>query len=195
VPEEQMTSAQRKLKRGVEHIRTLCGEATTFEDSRAYLFESEREVRSPKEIVYRCFAVKQEPMPLHWPLLAGEAIQNLRSALDHLVYERSGGNKQTQFPIFINPDDFAARAPRRMKGVPDSLQTVIESHHRTPISTFVVRADDGVEDVQVEPIFSYEVRIEGRPVATLKAIGNHVYRVMAEVDTGKPLSMFAPYPL
>ena len=253
-----MTSAQRKLKRGVEHIRTLCGETATFEDSRAYLFESERELHSPKEIVYRCFAVQRKPMPLHWSLLAGEAVQNLRSALDHLTYEKSGGNEQTQFPIFIKADDFAVRAPGRMKGIPGSLQTVIESHQpyrhvpnepsrdplaelrtlsnrdkhkvlatvvsavtreavgkpdgveltwvdyatnkrleagRTPISTFVVRTDEGVENVQVEPIFFYEVRIEGRPVDTLKAIGNHVYRVMAEVDTGEPLSMFAPYPL
>ena len=47
----------------------------------------------------------------------------------------------------------------------------------------------------MEPIFSDQVRIEERSVSALKWIGNHVYRVMAEVDTGEPLSMFAPYPL
>ena len=258
VPEEQMTSAQRKLKRGIEQVKALCGETATFEGARAYLFESEGEPRSSQEIVYRCFAVQQEPMPLHWPLLAGEAVQNLRSALDHLIYEKSGGNEQTQFPIFINPDDFASRGAKRMKGVPRSLQTIIESHQpyrhvpgepsrdplaelrtlsnrdkhkvlatvvsavtreavgkpegveltwedyatnkqlgasRTQISTFVVRSEGGVENVQVEPIFSYEVRLEGRPMNTLKAIGNHVYRVIAHVDAGEPLSIFAPYPL
>ena len=61
-------------------------------------------------------------------LLAGEAVQNLRSALDHLVYEKSGGNERTQLSIFINPDDYAARAPRMMNGVPESLRAIIESY-------------------------------------------------------------------
>ena len=248
IPEEEMTSAQRKLKRGVEQVGALCWEAAAFEDAKAYLFESERDLRSPQEVVYRCFATQQEPMPLHWPLLAGEAVQNLRAALDHLVYEKSGENERTQFPIFLKPDDFAARAPGMMKGVPEPLRTIIGSYQpyrhipgvpsqdplaelrtlsnrdkhkmlatvvsavtregvgkpdgveltwedfatnkqleagRTQISTFVVRAESEVEDAQVEPIFSYEVRIEGHQV-DLKWIGNHVYRVVAEVDTGSP---------
>jgi hypothetical protein len=56
----------------------------------------------------------------------------------------------------------------------------------------LVCADEGVEDVQVEPISRGAE--EGRPVDALKAIG-HVYRVMAEAGTGEPLSMLAPYPL
>jgi hypothetical protein len=257
-PEEQMTSAQRKLKRGVEQVKTLCGETSVFEDAEAYRFESERELRSPQEVVCRCFAVQQKPMPLHWPLLAGEAVQNLRSALDHLIYEKSEGNERTQFPIFVNPNDFAARAPGMMEGVPGSVRAIIESHQpyrhtsdepaldalaelrtlsnldkhkvlativsavtregvgvphgvdltwedyatnkqlgagKAQISTFAVRTEGEADDVNVEPIFSYEVRIQGRQVGSLKWIGNHVYRVMAEVDTGEPLSPFAPYPL
>jgi hypothetical protein len=47
----------------------------------------------------------------------------------------------------------------------------------------------------VEPIFSYEVRIEGRPTGVLKGIGHEVYRVMAEIETGGNLDPFAPFPL
>lgn len=257
-PEETLTSAQRKLKRGVEHVRTLCSEADAFEDGKAYFFESERELRSPQEVVYRCFAVQKREMPSHWPLLAGEAIQNLRSALDHLVYEKSGNNRRTQFPIFTDRCEFQVLAPRKLKGVPESVRARIEEaqpyrdsqenivyhplaqlsslsnldKHRVlttfvssvthegvgvpdgvdltwediatnkrlgagkaQISKFVVRAEREIEDVHVEPMFSYEVRIEGRPVATLKWIANQLYRVMAEVDTGEKLSIFAPYPL
>lgn len=253
-----MTSAKRKLKRGVEQVKTLCREAAAFEDAKAYLFESERDVRSPQEVIYRCFAVQHEPTPLHWPLLAGEAVQNLRAALDHLVYEKSGENERTQFPIFVKPGDFAARAPGMMKGVSEPLRAIIEGHQpyrhipdapsqdplaqlrtlsnrdkhkvlatvvsavtregvgkpdgvelswedfatnkqleagRTQISTFVVRAESEVEDLPVEPILAYEVRIEDRQMGILKWIGNHVYRVMAEVDTGEPLPPLAPYPL
>lgn len=257
-PEETLTSAQRKLKRGVEHVETLRREADSFEDGKAYLFESERELRSPHEAEYRCFAVQRKKMPVHWPLLAGEAIQNLRSALDHLVYEKSGGNRRTQFPIFTDRCEFQVLASRKMKGVPEAVRAKIEEaqpyrfmphdaaehplaqlnslanldKHRvlttfasavthegvglpegakvtwkdiasnkplgagkTQISTFVVSTEGEVKDVNVEPLFSYEVRIEGRPVATLKWIANQIYRVMAEVDTGEKLPIFAPYPL
>jgi len=55
--------------------------------------------------------------------------------------------------------------------------------------------EDEAEDVDVEPLFSYEVRIEGSPVGSLRWLGNSVYKAFAEVDTGEPLSPFAPYPL
>lgn len=257
-PEEILTSAQRKLKRGIEHLQTLCRETDAFEDGKAYLFESERELRSEQEAVYRCFAVPRKAMPHHWPLLAGEAIQNLRSALDHLVYEKSGGNRRTQFPIFTDPCEFQVLAPRKMKGVSEAVRAMIEEaqpYRNTPedaaydqlaqlsslsnldkhrvltsfvsavthegvgvpegtdlnwidiatnkrlgagkaeISSFVVRTEGEVKDVNVEPMFSYEVRIEGRPIDTLKWIARRVYSVMAEIDTGEKLPMFAQYPL
>jgi hypothetical protein len=257
-PEETLTSAQRKLKRGIEHVQTLCGETSAFEEDKAYLFEAERKARSTQEVEYLCFAVQRRAMPNHWPLLAGEAVQNLRSALDHLVYEKSGGNRRTQFPIFIDPAEFQARAGRKLEGVPEAVQAKIEEaqpyrlmpehaaqhplaqlsslsnldKHRVlatvvsavtheavgiphgvkltwedyasnkrlgagkaHISTFVVRTEGEIEEVDVETFFSYDVRIEGRAVGTLKWIGNQVYRVMAEVETGEPLSPFAPYPL
>lgn len=257
-PEETLTSAQRKLKRGIEHVETLSGEASAFEDDEAYLFETERKARSAQEIEYRCCAIQREPMPLHWPLLAGEAIQNLRSALDHLVYELSGGNRRTQFPIFTDPCEFQVLGLRKLKGVatekralieevqpyrltPDApaqdflarlsslsnldkhrvLATVVAAvHHeavgipdgvkltwedyatnkglgagKAHISTFVVRTEGEADDVDVEPIFRYQVRIEERPINYFRGLGNHVYRVFAEIDTGQPLSPFAPYPL
>lgn len=257
-PEDTLTSAQRKLKRGIEHVETLCGEARAFEDDEAYLFESERKARSAKEVEYRCFAVQRKDMPSHWPLLAGEAIQNLRSALDHLVYELSGGNRRTQFPIFTDPCEFQVLGSRKLKGVPEAKRALIEkaqpyrfmpedaAHHplaqlsalsnrdkhrvlativsavtregvgvpdgvdvsweeyasnkrlragKAHISTFVARAEGEAKEMDVQTLFSYEVRIEGRPIGNLRWLGNSVYRTLAEVDTGKPLSPFAPYPL
>jgi hypothetical protein len=96
------TSAQRKLNRGVEHVEAIRGEARSFENGRAYELRIEPELRSPEEIKYDCFAVEREPVPDHWPLLIGEAIQNLRSSLDHVVYAARG----KQFPIFTTPANF-----------------------------------------------------------------------------------------
>jgi hypothetical protein len=253
-----MTSAQRKLQRGIEHVRTLLDEVRSYEKADAYLFSSEREISSETEVVYRCFATRQVAMPMHWPLLAGEAIQNLRSALDHLVYEKSGGKNSTSFPIFTDRKEYEEKAPGRLKGVPEEIRAQIAEfqpfrfmpedarHHplaqlsslsnrdkhrvlstvasavaregvgipegvdlkwddpgshkelgegRQQISTFVARAEGSVEDVAVEPIFSYEVRIERRPIGVLKGIGHEVHRVMAEIETGGNLDPFAPFPL
>ena len=257
-PEETLTSAQRKLKRGVEHVDRLRGEVKAYEEAGAYVFSDERTLRSAHEAEYRCFATQEQAMPGHWPLLAGEAIQNLRSALDHLVYEKSGGRRNTQFPIFTERSNFEDKAPGRLKGVPDDVKAMIEEvqpfraipdaaaqdplaqlsslsnldkHRvlativsavtregvgipdgvkltwmdpatnkrlgagRAQISTFTARSEGEIEAVTVEPMFSYEVRIEKWSVDTLAWIGNHVHRVMAEIDSGEKLSLFAPYPL
>jgi hypothetical protein len=248
-PEETMTSAQRKLKRGIEHVETLCGETRAFEDDEAYLFETERELCSAQEARYRCFAVERKAPPGHWPLLAGEAIQNLRSALDHLVYEVSKGSSRSQFPIFTDRCEFQVLGGRMLKGIPTSIRASIEgvqpykflpqdaAHHplarlnalsnldkhrvlatvvsavnkegvglpdgvelswedyathkrlgagKAQISTFVLRAESKIEDVKVETLFSYEVRIERRPIGGLKAIANAVFQTFYEVETGQP---------
>jgi hypothetical protein len=59
---------------------------------------------------------------------------------------------------------------------------------KAEISTFTARSEGEIEAVTVEPMFSYEARIEKWPVDTLAWIGNHVYRVMAEIDRGEKLS-------
>jgi len=258
ISEEKMTSGQRKLKRGIEHVRTLCSETSAFEEAGAYSFDWARDLRSPQEALYRCYADQREAPPGHWPLLAGEAIQNLRSALDHLVYEAAEGKGKTQFPIFTKIDDYRKKGKPMIKTVPEEMWDSIESiqpfsfmpehadqhplailhalsnldkhrvlatvvsavtHEgvgipegvelnwknpatnkeigagRTPISTFVVRAEGGVADVEVEPMFSYEVRVERRPVGTLKEIGNTVYRAYFEVDRGEKAPPMLPHPL
>jgi hypothetical protein len=188
-------------------------------------------------------------MPMHWPLLAGEAIQNLRSALDHPVYEKPCARSSTSFPIFTDRSEYEEKAPGRLKGVSEEIKDRIAGfqpfrfmpedadHHplaqlsllsnrnkhkvlstvasakgvhlewdehgthkelcegRRQISTFLVRAESGVEGVTVETLFSYEVRIEGRPIGVLKGIGHEVYRVMAEIETGGNPDPFAAFPL
>ena len=127
-------SAQQKLARGVEHVKTLRLETSAFVDDDGYRFRVESERRSAQEVVYRCFAVQQLPIPEHWPLLAGEAVQNLRSGLDHAVWsawngvpENTGDGNHTQFPICTNPRDYTRRARRELAGVPEHVQARIEA--------------------------------------------------------------------
>ena len=253
-----MTSAQRKFFRGVQHVKQLLEEADAFESRDAYMFRTEVESRSTHEIRYRSIAVEREAPPEEWPLLAGEAIQNLRAALDYVVYEKSGKRSRSQFPIFTNHREFQVQGLRMLKGVPGSVKATIENaqpyrnyppdpdeamlaqlrklsnhdKHRelTTIASAVVREGVGTRDgvtitwekiatgqalgsgeahvstitaasetelakTDVQPMFSYEVRIEGRPLSILKGIVHDAYRVLYECETGEPLSPFAPYPL
>jgi hypothetical protein len=126
------TSAQRKLARGVEQVRTLNEEAEAFIDAEAYVFRTERERRAPDEIFCRCYATERIAPPDHWPLLAGEAIQNLRSALDHAVWqawrsvkENTGDGDHTQFLICDSPAKFRA-LKWRLEGVPEAVRAIIE---------------------------------------------------------------------
>jgi hypothetical protein len=100
-----MTSAQRKLAWGVEGVKRLQAEADAYRGRQAYTFDIERETRSPNEVQFRCFATEVEAPPGHWPLVAGDAIQNIRSALDHCIWAawksanpNAGDGDHTQFP-------------------------------------------------------------------------------------------------
>jgi hypothetical protein len=122
------TSAQRKLARGIEQIKTLRGEAEAFENAEAYVFRVEQERRSATEVKYRCFARERQPPPDHWPLLAGEAIQNLRSALDYAVYEIAPKRKRglAMYPIFTDPCEFQVTGLKRLPGIPAEIRAAIE---------------------------------------------------------------------
>jgi hypothetical protein len=122
------TSARRKLARGIEQIQTLRGEAEEFENAEAYVFRVERERRSANDVKYRCFARERQPPADHWPLLAGEAIQNLRSALDHALYEVAPKRKRGRatYPIFTDPCEFQVIGLKRLLGIPAEIRAAIE---------------------------------------------------------------------
>jgi len=253
------TSAERKFMRGVEQVKRLSGEADAFENRDAYVFRVEVESRSPRKIKYRGLAVEREAPSDEWPLLAGEAIQNLRSALDHIVWASiKRPSSRTGFPIFTDPCEFQVLGGRMLQGVPEPIRATIEKaqpyrtspnapaqamleqlrvlsnrdKHRelatvasavqhegvgipegvtinwqkagtnqplgsgeTHVSTFTASSESELAEMDVQPIFAYEVRIEGRPLGLLVGIVREAYRVLVECETGKPLSPFAPYPL
>jgi len=112
------TSAQLKLAWGIKRIEELSREALTFQHSNAYTPRVEREVRSPHEVKYGVFASERQGASPDWPLMAGEAIQSLRAALDHAVYTAAKGKGRTQFPIFTDPCEFQAKGRPMIGRVP-----------------------------------------------------------------------------
>jgi hypothetical protein len=259
------SSAQRKLARGVEQVRTLQDEAEAWIDDESYVFWTKHERRAPNELFCRCHAQMRTPLPDHWPLLAGEAIQNFRAALDHSVWwawrnvkENTGDGDHTQFVICNTPDNFKASV-WHLEGVPGHVRTTIEraqpynrwsqapelamlsilrefsnaDKHRAlavvatavdfemigvgnrveieqwdiatgkplpigaaEISSFVARAREGeIHEMDVQPNFTYDVRIEALRLSVLRGIVTEVFEAITEVETGAPPNPFAPYPL
>ena len=117
------SSALRKFERGAEQLKRLCSEVEAFERADVYTFRTEVESRTANSVTYRCVATQRQPPSDEWPLLAGEAIQNLHASLDHVIYARAEPpSDQNLFPICTNPDKFNTAAKRRLRGVPESVK-------------------------------------------------------------------------
>lgn len=113
-----LTGPRAKAERGLEHLKALYDGMPAF-------FEP----YSQKEPVYHSFdgtwhTVRFRPvigeLPLRWSLVCGDAMHNLRSALDHLIRQLvlAGGNEPgrwNSFPIYTDPEDFDRDVRNRKK--------------------------------------------------------------------------------
>jgi hypothetical protein len=98
-----------KLDRANKHISDLNSLWDACRVAHPNLLRIERDPQSG-DVHY--FVEDMTPIPIEISLIAGDSIQNLRTALDHLAYamvERAGGkvNSQTSFPIFKSAADYA----------------------------------------------------------------------------------------
>ncbi len=81
---ERLIQVDLKVKRAKKHVGDLQREISRFLDTNPYKVGTKRDPQSRKLIYY---VVSVEPPPLCLPLIAGDAVQNLMSALDHLAYQ------------------------------------------------------------------------------------------------------------
>lgn len=96
---QRLVGARLKLERGREHVRSLLAEARAFLDSEPYSVEA---FDRGEQRVFILRALANPPERL--ALIAGDAVHNLRSALDLAACDlvsRNGGavNDDTAFPI------------------------------------------------------------------------------------------------
>ena len=123
-----LDSAYLKLVRAVEHLEQTEAETQRFVDSNPYVPIIDYNFESLEHTLR--VRVLGEP-PMHLGLLAGDTIHNLRSALDHLVYQLAAldpdvprGSK-TQYPIFDEPEKFDAMPTYYLEGVPDRYRALL----------------------------------------------------------------------
>src|SRR6476619_1299435 len=95
-----LTSVDEKIKRSKEHINNLKQRIDRFDKGQPYemIEQSNPERPENRQGILRIL----RPIPPGIPLAAGDAVHNLRSALDHLVWAAVGPNatNQTAFPIW-----------------------------------------------------------------------------------------------
>lgn len=128
-----LAGAYAKLDRADEHFKLLESELHAFvqgtEDAASGKLQ-----QFDGQTYYVMEASRVNPVPLRVGLILGDAIQNLRSALDHTVWQLvllHGGepNVGNQFPIFTRPPEDGrslARWNRSVRAIPGPDLAMIE---------------------------------------------------------------------
>ncbi len=130
--DERLKPVTLKIKRAKEHVADLERELQSFLQSNPYKVGSKHDPQTRKLIYY---VTSVEPTPDCLPLIAGDAIQNLMSALDHLAYQivcsDTGNNppnpKWIYFPIADDAAKYEARKGGKIKGARQETLDAIDA--------------------------------------------------------------------
>lgn len=124
----RIDSVQAKVRRAEKHIRDLEAAVSEFTKTEPYKLGVRPNPQIPQLIqAYICEAAE---IPVEIPLICSDAIQNLRSALDHLVHQLvlACGNtpdRDTAFPVSIGPTEYGRESQVKLKLVsPDAKKAI-----------------------------------------------------------------------
>lgn len=125
-----------KLDRARLHLKTLNREIGAFKRSNSAEFIREDDFEA-QEIVLR-LKVLREPKNPKWGLVAGDLVHNLRSSLDHLVWQLvllHGGKprRHNQFPVIRVEKDYWEPQGDHSESVRDRMLAGIPDEHRAAI--------------------------------------------------------------
>lgn len=118
-----------KLYRAKKHLEELQTETERYFKTNPAKVVREQD-SSPDEFVGKIVA--SIPIPKRIPLIIGDALQNLRSSLDYLVWElviaaKNTPNHENMFPICTTPEAFKGQLSRnRLRGIPTDAVTDID---------------------------------------------------------------------
>ncbi len=130
-----LSSAKLKWDRANQQLNALNVEIAEFMQSaeKPYKISLKRNSQTGEDCILINIVKKT---PIMWSVKIGEIIYNLRSALDHMVYEIASLNcngtvpARTEFPIFIDEVRFRSEkmggGMYKMRGLPENVRTSIE---------------------------------------------------------------------
>ncbi len=120
-PPVRLESARTKLRRAEEHLRELDNEVAWWVARKPYRVVGEPN-EDLSEHVLR-FHFDQRPDTDRWSAIVGDIAHNLRSVLDHIVwqYAEDRADRRHEWPIFADGDDYNAvddrGQPQRWSGL------------------------------------------------------------------------------
>jgi hypothetical protein len=129
--EERLTLVKVKIERAREHIHSLDKVVRAFFDTLPYRVNTKRD--PSRRLVYYLSDV--QPTPTSFATITGDAIQNLRSSLDHLVQQLYlvaargvATSRQVSFPIGLDAHAFKSQLGQlKVEGVRADALAVLES--------------------------------------------------------------------
>jgi hypothetical protein len=129
MPKLKLDSARIKIERAKYHIGDLDRRVRVFSDSDPCEIYSEQDPQTG-DCVYKVKSLR--PIPPEIACIIGDAIHNLRSALDHLACGLVKANdgvltRRTAFPIFDSAAQYKAQSPAKVKGMSGSAVRGIDA--------------------------------------------------------------------
>ena len=133
-----LTGVNAKVSRAKDHIQTVKDEVISWQDSSPYAIAQETNTDFTRWVLVIRLLKPADLLRrnlLRWTLIIGDAVNNLRSALDHLIYaiavHESGSNpppdeKRLAFPICDTAGEFKDTA-KRIKSLSSDVRTAVES--------------------------------------------------------------------
>ena len=129
-----------KLQRAYEQLDAFYGEMAAFLDTDPYepRVQFRRVPGNLTAPIVKDFAIRmivKKPCPPMWSVIIGEIVHDLRSALDHSIFElviHATGTwlseeSRTQFPIFIDDAKYDTSSLPMLRGVSDNAAVLIKS--------------------------------------------------------------------
>jgi hypothetical protein len=129
---ERLIHITLKVQRAKLHIASLEREIRAFLDTKPYEVGTKRDPQTRRLIYY---VTKVDPVPVVLALIAGDAVQNLMCALDHLAYQLVGsdtGDKPPNpnwiyFPIADDAARYNAKKARKMEGAAQETLDAVDA--------------------------------------------------------------------
>lgn len=118
-----------KVERAKEHLAQLDFAVRAFLETNPYTVGTKNDPQTRKLIYY---VTEIKPVPQRIAAIAGDILQNLRSALDHLAHQLVLANRgkptvDTCFPVFDDAAKYKAGVQRKIQGMSDAAIRAIDA--------------------------------------------------------------------
>ncbi len=117
----RLEGVEAKVKRAKHHVRELNDVLQAFFAAHPYVIGTKRNPET-RQLIYYLVSVREVPTMVD--VIAGEVLQNLRSALDHLAYQlvlvgtaQPGPFNHVYFPIFNSAKEYESGKLGQIKGM------------------------------------------------------------------------------